>query len=175
MYAIQRDYTLTGHYLTARRISRVQNMIWQCYIDCDQRELEGITGLGYMLELIDFIDDRVLRCWRQECWSADGEDYQHQHVPAATVCSLLRRYSLPAALLGELRGDAQHADILITRHWIRHIIWNIGFQHGFMDEANPDVEMRPSYAIRIAQDTIDTCDAFSMGCLEVHGVGLVWT
>jgi hypothetical protein len=151
----------------------VFNLVKQGYTNYDQREKNIMAGLNDMIELVDFIDDRVVRCWKNQCWLQDNPQ---RHVSRATVCSLLRRYSCPAVqprhIQGNL-GDVQYVDILVMRHWIRNILWNLGHGHGFMDEASADVEMRPSYSLVIASDTVETCEQFSISSLEVHGLGLV--
>jgi hypothetical protein len=148
-----------------------------------------MAGLNEMIDLVDFIDDRVVRCWKKQCWlesasarenEGKGGDDQPRHVSHATVCALLRRYSCPLVRPRPIGGnsvsdvyDAQYVDILITRHWIRNMLWNLGQEHGFIDEASADVEMRPRYTLAIACETVETCEQFSMSSLEVHGLGLV--
>lgn len=173
VYSLQRDSPLHSHSLTAAGIYSMLNLIKQGYGNYDQLEKNVMEGFNDLIGLVDFIDDRVVRCWKNQCWLESGNKH---HVSSATVCSLLRRYSSPIGYSrypGAGASDAQYADILITRHWIRNILWNLGIRHGFMDEANACVDMRPSYALVIARETVDTCERFSMSSLEVHGVGLV--
>lgn len=190
MYSIQRDCPLYPHSLTARSIHAVLALVLQGYTHYDRPEETTImAGLSDMIALVDFIDDRVVRCWKNRCWlestnaresESEGEGDQPQHVSRATVCALLRRYSLPMVPPRPIGGgsvsdvhDVQYVDILVTRHWIRNMLWNLGQGHGFMDETSADVEMRPSYTLVIARETIETCEQFSMSTLEVHGLGLV--
>lgn len=154
-----------------RNISIIQDMIRQDYITYEPRDIRVISGLGHMLELIDFVDNRMLRCWRNQCWM----DADVRHVHPSTISSLLRRYSSPVMFPRDRSWDTQRADILITRHWIRNILWSLGFRHGFIEESGGDAELCPEYAISIAADAISTCESFNMGVLEVHGIGLVCT
>lgn len=179
VYAIQRGYPLSEKSLIKRNIPIIQDMIRQDYATYEPRDMRVISGLGHMLELIDFVDNRMLRCWRDQCWT-DGGDARHVHP--STISSLLRRYSSPVTFPrgggggggGRRWWDTQRADILITRHWIRHILWSLGFRHGFVEEGpGREAELCPGYAISIAADAIGTCESFSMGVLEVHGIGLV--
>lgn len=70
-------------------------------------------------------------------------------------------------------NDAHRADVLVTRHWICHVLWDLGNRHGFLSEQSLVAHMRPDYALTIARDSIETCESFNMTCLEYHGVGLV--
>jgi len=131
----------------------------------DESEYKAVEGLRHMMEQVDFIDDSILRCWKEACKAdMDAETsrggsarQQHRHVPASTIRTLLMRYAA-APPLHALLGESQLADITITRHWVRHVLWTIGFRHGYVDAANPDPEMRPDNAFDIARDAAPVCE-----------------
>lgn len=173
VYAIQRGYPLGEASLVGAHIRATQRMLEQGYGDYEPLDLQAISGLSDMITSFEFVDNVVLRCWRNECWRPDGDA---RHISPATVRDLLRRYAL-STTMSEVRSgeDAQRADILITRHWIRGVLWNLGFKHGFVSESSNDVEFRPEYAISVASDAIEACKSFSLSVLQVHGIGLVST
>jgi hypothetical protein len=148
----------------------------QSAVTGDEADYKAVEGLRHMIQQVDFIDDSVLRCWKETCkldGEAGGSDGgQQRHVPVSTICSLLKRYAAPPPMHA-LLGEPQLADITITRHWVRHVLWNLAFRHCYVDAASPDTEMRHDYAIDIAHDAAAACDRFSVDSLEVHGVGLV--
>ncbi|ORX98299.1 hypothetical protein BCR34DRAFT_151613 [Clohesyomyces aquaticus] len=168
VYALQRDCPVNDYLLTSRRLNRVQNMVKQDTSTGDQPEARVIRGLGHMVDLIDFVDSTFVRCWRNQCWA----EANPTHISPAAISALLQRYTAPI-LMRDSPNEAQRADVLITRHWICHILWDLGLRHGFMHEERLAIQMRPDYALRIAHDTIETCESFDTATLECHGVGLV--
>ncbi|KAL5376274.1 hypothetical protein DPSP01_010624 [Paraphaeosphaeria sporulosa] len=168
VYAIQRDHPLNEYLLTSKRLHRVQEMVEQVSIGTDQLEVSGIRGICHMVDLIDFVDVTFVNCWRGRCW----DDAAAHHVSSETVSRLLQRYTV--SVNPQIwPNDTQRADILVTRHWICHILWELGKRHGFVNEGSSVVQMRPDYALTIARDSIKTSESFNMACLEYHGVGMV--
>ena len=130
-----------------------------------------MEGMRYMLEQVEFINANVVRCLKDACWLGPPD---RQRVPASTVLMLLRRYREAPVLSPQGPSkEAQHADILTTRCWMRHKIWSLGFRHGYITAARSEPELRPSYALVIAGDTITACSKFKIASLETCGVGLV--
>ncbi|KAK4150172.1 hypothetical protein C8A00DRAFT_18252 [Chaetomidium leptoderma] len=166
IYALQRGHILYSHPLNGREIGRLLETAVQSAAAGNEADYKAVEGLQHMIDQVDFIDDSVLRCWKETC----RRDPQHRHVPASTIRSLLKRYATPRPMHA-LLCESQLADIVITRHWVRHVLWNLGFRHGYLDATNPDPEMRPDHAMDIAQDAVVACEQFR-GSLEVHGVGL---
>lgn len=129
----------------------------------------SLKGLREMIEHVGFIDDNFLRCWKNTCQLDPSE----KHVSAVMVVSLLARYETPLDRRPVSQSDSQHADIQVTRHWIRNMLWTLASGHGFVSASAPDVELRPEYAMRIAADAIEACSKYDICSLETHGVGLV--
>lgn len=170
IYAIQREYPLYPNMLTGPRVTELREAIDSSPEGCGSEDLTAIEGLGNMLEQVDFIDADMVRCWKDSCWI----ECPGNHVTRATVLALLRRYqTMPRLADTTANTAAQHADILITRHWMRHKLWSLGYRHGYIAAANEEPEMKPSHALTIASDTIATCLKFELASLETHGVGLV--
>lgn len=69
-----------------------------------------------MLEQVEFIGEAVLRCWKGNCGLQTGG----QHVSAGRVLALLKRYEAPPLNIEFI--DSQLADLVITRHWVRHML-----------------------------------------------------
>jgi hypothetical protein len=143
-------------------------MVKQVSVSMDVHDVRGIQAIRHMVGLVDFVDSTFVRCRWNKCWTEPGAN----HVSPATVSALLQRYTAPI-VIQDSSNEAQRADFLITRHWICHVLWDLGFRHGYMDEKNAVAEMRPNYANVIARDTSVTCGTFDPVSLECHGVGLV--
>ncbi|SPO04564.1 uncharacterized protein DNG_07249 [Cephalotrichum gorgonifer] len=180
IYAIQRSYTLDFHLLGGREIGQLLEGTMRSAAAGDETDYKAVEGLRHMIQQVDFIDNSVLRCWKETCGldveaggsgAGAGGGRQQRHVPASTIRSLLVRYAAPPAMHA-LLSESQLADITITRHWVMHVLWKLGFRHGYVDAASLDPEMRPDYALDIAHNAALTCERFSVKSLEVHGVGL---
>ncbi|KAE9581887.1 hypothetical protein CGMCC3_g2170 [Colletotrichum fructicola] len=169
IYALQHGSTLQMPRLMGLDIMAFHRLIKRVSSAEEAVEDLAVEGLGRMIDQIDFVDETVVRCWKSDC----NLDPNTNHISAEKLVQLLRRYSKPLEASPSMeKGGAQHADILLTRHWIRNMLWNLAFRHGFTSLADPNVELRPDYAIDIAAETIDACDFFDIRCLETHGVGL---
>jgi hypothetical protein len=134
----------------------------------DASDLRVIKTIGHMVGLVDFVDSAFVRCWRNQCWTETST----LHLSAAEICALLQRFT-SLIVIEDSSNEAQRADYLITRHWICHVLWSLGARHGYMQDTSLITQMRPDYALTIANDSIKTCETFEMTSLECHGVGLV--
>ncbi|ENH99498.1 hypothetical protein COCC4DRAFT_66376 [Bipolaris maydis ATCC 48331] len=168
VYAIQRDSPINDYLLTSSRLHIVRTTLTQLSTNSGQPDEKVVAGLGYMVDLIDFVDSTFVKCWRNQCW----KEQNPTHISARSVSMLLQRHTEPMST-HKSPNDAQRADVLVTRHWICHILWDLGSRHGFLHAENTVVQMRPDYALTIARDSIDTCESLDMTSLECHGVGLV--
>lgn len=61
-------------------------MVEQMSLGSDQSEVNGVRGIGHMVDLIEFVDVTFVKCWRGRCWD-DPDTY---HVSSETVSRLLQ-------------------------------------------------------------------------------------
>jgi hypothetical protein len=171
IYSVQRDYIPGTKQLSRTKLQELQNAIASSSDEGESENIVAMEGISRMLEQVDFIDSNMIKCWKGLCWSEDCP----VHVTRSTILTLLRRYRIPPQLswLSDYDTHAQHADILVTRHWIRIKLWTLANGHGYIDALSEDVELRPGYALAIGTEALETCSQFEMTSLEVHGVGLV--
>ncbi|KAJ6195293.1 hypothetical protein J3E72DRAFT_402056 [Bipolaris maydis] len=163
-----KDSPINDYLLTSSRLHIVRTTLTQLSTNSGQPDEKVVAGLGYMVDLIDFVDSTFVKCWRNQCW----KEQNPTHISARSVSMLLQRHTEPMST-HKSPNDAQRADVLVTRHWICHILWDLGSRHGFLHAENTVVQMRPDYALTIARDSIDTCESLDMTSLECHGVGLL--
>jgi hypothetical protein len=171
IYSVQRDYIPGTKLLSRNKLQELQNAIASSNDRGESENIIAMEGISSMLEQVDFIDSDVIKCWKGLCW----EEEAPAHVTRSTILTLLRRYRIPPQLSGlsDVDTHAQHADILVTRHWIRIKLWTLASSHGYVEALSDDEEFRNEYALAIASEALDTCSQFEMTSLEVHGVGLV--
>ncbi|KAM0077274.1 hypothetical protein ACKRZS_010578 [Fusarium odoratissimum] len=171
IYSVQRDYIPGLKLLSRNKLQELQNAIASSDDRGESENIIAMEGISSMLEQVDFIDSDIIKCWKGLCW----EEEAPTHVTRSTILTLLRRYRIPPQFSGlsDLDTHAQHADILVTRHWIRIKLWSLAVSHGYIETQSDDEEFRNEYALAIASEALDTCSQFDMTSLEVHGVGLV--
>ncbi|KAI3579827.1 hypothetical protein IWW34DRAFT_804476 [Fusarium oxysporum f. sp. albedinis] len=171
IYSVQRDYIPGTKLLSRNKLQELQNAIASSDDRGESENIIAMEGISSMLEQVDFIDPDIIKCWKGFCWGEESPT----HVTKSTILTLLRRYLIPPQFSGPSGIDthAQHADILVTRHWIRIKLWSLASSHGYVEALSDDEEFRNEYALTIASEALDTCLQFEMTSLEVHGVGLV--
>ncbi|KAL0931320.1 C6 transcription factor [Colletotrichum truncatum] len=170
IYTIQHGSTLLMPRLMGLDIMAFSKLIERASSISEATEDKAVDGLQRMIDQVGFVDETVVRCWKGLCRS----DRNARHITAEEVVSLLIRYKKPPNLSsGTSQGAAQHADILLTRHWVRNLLWGLASRHGFISPSASTSELRPEYAVEIAADTIKACAKFDIRSLETHGVGLV--
>lgn len=171
IYSVQRDYSPGTKLLSRSKLLELQDAIASSDDRGESENIIAMETISSMLEQVDFIDTNMIKCWKGLCWSEESP----AHVTRSTILTLLRRYRIPPQLswLSDVDTHAQHADILVTRHWIRIKLWTLASSHGYIAALSDDIEFRQGYALAIASEALDTCSQFEMTSLEVHGVGLV--
>ncbi|KAF5985411.1 transcription activator amyR [Fusarium coicis] len=170
IYSVQRDYIPATKLLSRNKLQELQNAIASSHDRGESENIIAMECISNMLEQVDFIDPDIIKCWKGFCW----EEEAPTHVTRSTILTLLRRYRIPPQFSGLSGIDthAQHADILVTRHWIRIKLWSLANSHGYVEALSDDEEFRHEYAVTIASEALDTCLQFQMTSLEVHGIGL---
>ncbi|KAF5596682.1 transcription activator amyR [Fusarium pseudocircinatum] len=171
IYSVQRDYIPATKLLSRNKLQELQNAIASSHDRGESENIIAMECISNMLEQVDFIDPDIIKCWKGFCW----EEEAPTHVTKSTILALLRRYRILPQFSGLSGIDthAQHADILVTRHWIRIKLWSLANSDGYVEALSDDEEFRHEYAVTIASEALDTCLQFQMTSLEVHGIGLV--
>lgn len=125
-------------------------------------EEDVISGFLHLISLFRCIDDEFMALWnkaKRDCSPAWLSQLQRQ---------------LLDALPPEIRTtDNQAADIRVTLHWLRIMVWQLSITSGCLSSSSPDSSMTFKYPIEVAKDLILDISKLSLPAMEVHGVGLV--
>lgn len=151
----------------------------------DNTETMSMTGLLYLMDTFDAIDESVVECWNGFCKYSDGscESFdrrramqmfraQHRVRDGCLVGSLFCAPTTNPLPLGKLL-ETQQADITITQLWLLNRLWNLCLLHGLLRDVSDYAELQYIYACHIARDLAKACEGLSLPAMEVHGVGLV--
>ncbi|KAL9603992.1 MAG: hypothetical protein Q9219_000754 [cf. Caloplaca sp. 3 TL-2023] len=121
-----------------------------------------IAGFLYLVNLYRSFDDTFIGLWnksRVECstlWLAHLQKQLTQALPTILDCT-----------------ETQAADLRISQHWLRTIVWQLSITNGFLSSTSADSSMTFTYPIQIAKDLVSVTSRFSQRSMEVHGVGLI--
>ena len=151
----------------------------------DQSDAIGMTGLLYLMDTFDAIDETVVECWNGFCRFSDGccESFdrrkavqmfraQHRVREACLAGSILFAPNASPTPLEQLL-ESQQADISVTQFWVLNRLYNLCFLHGLLRVDSDRQELRYDFACSIARSLVETCSKLSVPAMEVHGVGLV--
>jgi len=151
----------------------------------DQTDTIGMTGLLYLMETFDAIDESVVECWAGYCRYSDGRCETFDRRQAIRMFRAQRRAREgcltgtlsfePTASLLPLQQllESQQADISVTQFWLTNRLWELCMSHGLLLESSDHAELRFDFAYHVANDLVCVCNALSPSSLEVHGVGLI--
>ncbi|KEQ75177.1 hypothetical protein M436DRAFT_43255 [Aureobasidium namibiae CBS 147.97] len=151
----------------------------------DQTDTIGMTGLLYLMETFDAIDESVVECWAGYCRYSDGRCETFDRRQAIRMFRAQRRAREgcltgtlsfePTASLLPLQQllESQQADISVTQFWLTNRLWELCMSHGLLLEASAHAELRFEFAYHVANDLISVCNVLDPSSMEVHGVGLI--
>lgn len=151
----------------------------------DQADTIGMTGLLYLMETFDAIDESVVECWIGFCKYSDGCCETFDRRRALQMFRAQRRaregclvggtsFEPSASLtpLGQLLAS-QQADISVTQFWLLNRLWNLSMSHALLRDSSDHAELRFDFAYHIANNLLSCCSELSLPSMEVHGVGLI--
>lgn len=150
----------------------------------DQADAIGMTGLLYLMETFDAIDESVVECWTGYCKYSDGccETFDRRRAiqmfraqrRAREGCLMGAISFEPSATLLPLTQllESQQADISVTQFWLLNRLWNLCMSHGLLRDSSDHAELRIDFAYHVANALLIVCDHFALASMEIHGVGL---
>lgn len=129
----------------------------------EEPQAAGILhGFLSLVRLYRLIDDEFMSVWnkaKSECSTAWLSELQQQLIDA-----------LPPELECT---ENQAADVRVTQHWLRTMVWQLSITNGYLSSSSSDVAMTFTYPIEIARDLVRDVQGFSQHSMEVHGIGLI--
>ena len=151
----------------------------------DQIDAIGMTGLLYLMETFDAIDESVVECWAGYCKYSDGRCETFDRRQAIRMFRAQRR-AREGCLIGSLSFEpsasllplpqlleSQRADISVTQLWLTNRLWELCMSHGLLLETSDHAELRFDFAYHVANELVSVCNDLNPSSMEVHGVGLI--
>lgn len=121
-----------------------------------------MTGLLYLMDTFDAIDENVIECWIGHCRYSDGTCETFDRRKALRTIRVQRRIR-EACTYGSISfvpavsphpfhelADSQRADISITQFWLLNRLWNLCWSHGLLRDVSDHSELQYDFAYHIA-------------------------
>ncbi|THZ34040.1 hypothetical protein D6C90_07942 [Aureobasidium pullulans] len=186
-YALQKRHTISfrGSPAVNACFMRAFGSFNSSSVHQDQTDAIGMTGLLYLMETFDAIDESVVECWAGYCKYSDGhcEAFDRRRAlrmfraqqRAREDCLVGSISFEPSASLLPLHQllESQQADISVTQFWLLNRLWELCMSHGLLRDNSEHTELRLDFAYHVARKLLAACDVLSLPSMEVHGVGLV--
>ncbi|KXT06374.1 hypothetical protein AC578_9091 [Pseudocercospora eumusae] len=190
-YALQQNHAISFRGqpgITARFMQAFDPRVTDEYISSliyqDQADAVGMTGLLYLMDTFDSVNENVMECWNGFCHYSDGACETFDRRRALQTFRAQRRVReaciagnisfapsvtpLPLAQLVE----SQQADISVAQFWLLNRLWNLCLSHQLLRENSDYEELRYEFACHIAHALLAHCSRLSLAAMEVHGVGM---
>jgi len=71
------------------------------------------------------------------------------------------------------RNQVQQADLLISRQWLKTMVWQLCVTKGLLSSSTSNESMSFHYPVSIARDVVVVGKALNKEAFEPHGVGIV--
>lgn len=71
------------------------------------------------------------------------------------------------------RNEVQQADLLISRQWLKTMVWQLCVTKGLLSSSSSNESMSFHYPVSIARDVVVVSRGLSKEAFEPHGVGIV--
>lgn len=149
------------------------------------------------MELFVVIADDDIDCWNGNCGASHGRCSKYDATKALSLhdkiiqvdCEFWRQ-SRDRINVDDVDGNTegsnhdttsvkgqdlitQYADILVTRKWLQNRLWLLCLTHNLLDSESYRPELLFTYAVSLAESTLDICRSLPLSSMEAHGLGLV--
>ncbi|EXJ93539.1 hypothetical protein A1O1_01931 [Capronia coronata CBS 617.96] len=125
-------------------------------------EEESISGFLHLISLFRCIDDEFMALWNKA----------KSQCTASWFSQLQQRLSNALPSTPETT-ESQIADIKVTLHWLRIMVWQLSITNGCLSSSSLDLSLTFKFPIQVARDLIQDVANISLDAMEVHGIGLI--
>ncbi|KAK4046171.1 hypothetical protein OIV83_006280 [Microbotryomycetes sp. JL201] len=166
-YAMQKNHSIV--------FNRASGVDWALsdipWLSAYSGEMTPMLGLRCLAHLYSFINEDIVSCWNGKCLEGVCET-----MDAPKVVTLQRGLDgwakgISETLMMQLT-EPNRADLLVSQQWLRNRIWQLTVSHCLADQDSPELELRLSYSLLIARETVRVCRSFTQDALEANGVGV---
>jgi hypothetical protein len=168
MLTIKRAYALQRH-----RPLTLQRTITLPTISPDDPDAPVLSGFLDLVSLFQHFDDDFVDLWNVSSktpaflLSDDGSP-----VSSSKLRSLQEVLDMAIPEVSK-RNEIQQADLLISRQWLKTMVWQLCVTKGLLSSSSSNESMSFYYPVPIARDVVIVSRSLSKEAFEPHGVGIV--
>jgi hypothetical protein len=125
-----------------------------------------------LLSLFQHFDDDFVRLWNVS-GKTPAFPFSDEVSPVPSQLGNLQEVldlSIPEV---SKRNQVQQADLLISRQWLKTMVWQLCVRKGLLSSSSSNESMSFHYPVSIARDVVVVSRALNNEAFEPHGVGIV--
>ena len=125
-----------------------------------------------MVSLFQHFDDDFVRLWNVSS-KTPALPFSDEVSPVSSQLGNLQEVldlSIPEV---SKRNEVQQADLLISRQWLKTMVWQLCVTKGLLSSSSSNESMSFHYPVSIARDVVVISRALNKEAFEPHGVGIV--
>ncbi|KAF2199769.1 hypothetical protein GQ43DRAFT_473313 [Delitschia confertaspora ATCC 74209] len=127
------------------------------------------TGFEMLTQLYGIFDDRLYSLWNNGPTSIIGME----NSKWLTIVTDVQSQLVEAVPAYPQTTEEQAADLHVTQHWLRIMVWQISVRRQLVSGVAADSALSYYYPLEIARALTSVIPSYRAQALEVHGVGLI--
>lgn len=160
LFITERAYALQQH-----RPLTLQRTIELPVITADEAESGILSGFLDLVSLFKDFDDTFLALWNATQIDPDKANSSALLSLQSTLKSAVPNVSQ--------RAEVQQADLLVSRQWLKTMVWQLCVSKGLLSSSSYDESMSFTYPITIARDVVLVSRSLPTHAFEPHGIGIL--
>lgn len=162
LFLTERAYALQRH-----RPLTLQRTISLPFIDPTSPESNILSGFLDLVSLFQNFDDSFLALWNLSTTKDSST--------SPTNDSLIRLQEILNSALPHVtsRTEIQQADLLISRQWLKTMVWQLCVSKNLLSSKSTSESMSFHYPITIARDVVHVSHLLPYTAFEANGVGIL--
>ncbi|RGP74717.1 sucrose utilization suc1 [Fusarium sporotrichioides] len=150
--------------LQRNRPIRLQETLELPAIDPLSQDAEILLGFHDLISLFRPFDSNFIANWNQLTPSTSTDSARLSHLQC------LLKYSLPNL---SNHSQVQQADLLISRQWLKTVVWKLCASKQILSTASSDDVMSLHYPASIARDIVLISQLVPTQAFEANGIGIL--
>lgn len=138
----------------------------------DEVDAGVLSGFLDLVSLFQNFDDTFVSLWNKSNTTPTLPFIDESSV-SSNQLEMLQSVLQIAIPEVSKRNEIQQADLLITRQWLKTMVWQLCVTKGLLSSSSKDESMSFTYPIAIARDVVLVSQSLSKEAFEPHGVGIV--
>jgi len=159
LFITERAYALQRH-----RPLTLQRTIQLPQIAANHPDATILSGFLDLLSLFQNFDDEFLSVWNLSTTQS-----------TASAESLIKLQAILNSALPNVtsRTEIQQADLLVSRQWLKTMVWQLCVSKGLLSSQSNNESMSFHYPVTIARDVVVVARKLDVKAFEANGVGIL--